>query len=151
MVMMPPTGAAGPAGPPMPPPGAGGPGGPGGGPMQDPRFAAALKLALPMIQAVMVTLSPEDVQRVLAGGPGPGRPGPMPGGAPRPMTGRGPMGGPMVGARRAPGASPMRQALGAPRRAAGTARAAPGARGRVAAPVRRTAPKVAPRSATRRR
>jgi len=139
MVMMPPN--VRPPGPPGPPPGRPlGPGGPGGGP--DPTMLAALKMAMPMIERIAATLSPEDVQRIMANGGMPGGPGPMRG---RPPGGM-PMGRPPIGPG-GPGApgGPMRRPI--PR----GARPRPPVRGRPAAPARRPAPRVAPRRVARRR
>ena len=143
MVMMPPGGMRPPGRPPGPPPGPPGPGGPGGGPMQDPRFEAALVLTMPTIQSIMDTLRPEDVQRVLGGGKGPGGPGgPRPGGPPRGA----PRGGPGPGPVRPPQAPPGRAAGRAAPKAAAPVRRAPAARG-----GGRPAPRVAPKPPPRRR
>jgi hypothetical protein len=142
MVMMPPN--VRPPGPPVPPPGVRppgvppGPGGPGAGPGPDPAMLAALKLAMPMIERVAQTLSPEDVQRIMANGGRPGGPGPMrgrpPGGVPMGRPPVGPVGPAGPGG---PAGRPMPRV------------ARPPARGRQAAPVRRAAPRPAPRVAPR--
>jgi hypothetical protein len=148
MVMMPPNvrppGA--PARPPGVPPGPGmppGPGAPGAGPGPEPAMLAALKMAMPMIQRIAETLSPEDVQRIMANGGMPGGPGPMRRGMPMgrpPMGPRGP-GGPAQRPRPIQPASQRARPIAA----------RPPARVRPAAPVRRAAPRVAQRVAPRRR
>jgi hypothetical protein len=151
MVMMPPNvrppGA--PARPPGVPPGPGmppGPGAPGAGPGPEPAMLAALKMAMPMIQRIAETLSPEDVQRIMANGGMPGGPGPM---RRRPPVGM-PMGRPPMGPG-GPGGPGGPRGPGGPARRPTPIAARPPARGRTAAPVRRAAPRVAPRAAPRRR
>ena len=125
--MMPPN--VRPPGPPGPPPGGPpGPGGPGAGP--NPAILAALKMAMPMIENIAATLSPQDIQQIMANG------------GPRPMPGRmpgGPMGRPPGGPMRRPG-MPPRGMNGRPR---------PAGRARPAGPVRGPGPRIAPRVAPR--
>ena len=114
MVKMPPN--VRPPGPPGPPPGGPpGPGGPGGGP--NPAILAALKMAMPMIENIAATLSPQDIQQIMANG---GRPGRMNGG-PRPNPNMMP-GGP-------PGGRPNGRPRVAPRGMAAGRRGAPAPRG----------------------